>query len=274
MDSATIFFAFLWWLLGGGSKTAPSSPSSPSSPQQLPPATGMQTGTKPWPQVVPSGLPSFPGPGWEYDEPPPKGVHVRAGQLVEALWKQGSGTYRIEQTDGRWIAYRAEIVRSGKKGVVAYRLKSTKPAAPKTAQQAPAPAAAPAAAPAPAAALPTFTATSPGWKVKVQTAQVQAPPHPPRPRNIAALPDRKYGDGMKPQAADPVVLLVQQELAARRLLQTVPDGRFGNDTRNAVILFQQQYGLAPSDQTTEQLKARGFGAVKQATWQKLFASRT
>lgn len=282
---------FLTWifllLAGGSSSSAPSSPQRPAprpSPQLPPPAAFPASTAPPWPQVVPSGLPAFPGSGWEYDEPPPPVVQQRAGQLLSQLWAGGSGTFKIEQTGGRWIAYRAEIVKSGKQGVVAYRQKLAAklpaPKPPKTASTAPQrpvvtskspglpqPPAAPIATPTPVATT-SPPATSPGWNVQVGPT-IDAPPHPPKPPNIAALPDRKYGDGMKGKP-DPFVLLAQQELAARRLLISAPDGRFGNDTRNAAIAFQQQYGLAPSGQTMEQLKARGFGAIKQATWQKLF----
>jgi hypothetical protein len=95
----------------GGSRGAP-------APKQLP-------APAPWPAVVPDGLPPFPGAGWEYDEPPPAAVQQRAAQLVAPLWRQGKGANRQELTAGRWITYRAELVRSGKKGVVAYRLKDS-----------------------------------------------------------------------------------------------------------------------------------------------------
>jgi peptidoglycan hydrolase-like protein with peptidoglycan-binding domain len=78
------------------------------------------------------------------------------------------------------------------------------------------------------------------------------------------MPDLKYGDGLLPKAPLPDVVLVQQKLGIKS------DGRFGNETRDAVIAFQVKTGLAPN-QPLAQLRARGFGAVKQATWVKLFA---
>lgn len=146
LDAAGIFGLLALWLLGGGGAAAPvrrgggggAAPKPQQQPQQLP--AGQQTSTPPWPQVVPSGLPPFPGAGWQYDEPPPAAVVQRAGQLVSQLWSGGAGTFKIEQTGGRWIAYRAEKVKSGKKGVVAYRVKgatNTKDRAQAPALQAP-----------------------------------------------------------------------------------------------------------------------------------------
>lgn len=284
------FLAFALLLLsGGGGSTAPSSPRAPSprpAPQLPPPVAFPASTAPPWPQVVPSGLPAFPGSGWEYDEPPPLVVQQRAGQLLSQLWAGGSGTFKIEQTAGRWIAYRAEIVKSGKQGVVAYRQKLA--AAPKP----PATAATPKPAPKTASTAPSrpvVTSQSPGLPQPPRAPAAPAPApapvsipapvampsvvNPPTPPNIAALPDRKYGDGMKPKPSDPYVLLAQQKLAALGFQPGTLDGRFGNDTRNAAIAFQVRAGLAPADQTPEQLKARGFGAVKQATWKKLFEAR-
>jgi len=250
-------------LFSGGAKTSPVS--RPALPSGTPSSSTMPP---PWPQVVPAGLPAFPGKGWEYDEPPPIVVQQRAGQLVSQLWAAGAGTYKMEQTAGRWIAYRAEKVKSGKRGVVAYRLKSAQPSTPSVMTQRP-PAAAPAApAPrvvtspgvpqAPRAAAPAAPAAQPvAWNVKVGPAAVSP----------LQMPDLRIGDGLKPKAPLPDVALVQQKLGV------APDGRFGKDTQTAVIKFQQKTGLAPANQTIEQLRARGFGAVKQATWIKLFAVR-
>ncbi len=75
----------------------------------------------PWPQVVPAGLPGFPGSAWTPDIPVGPGVAARASQLLPQLWKSGAGTFKTEQTSGRWITYRATPMGS-MKGVVAYRL--------------------------------------------------------------------------------------------------------------------------------------------------------
>jgi len=248
-------------LLGGGGAKTPTTPPRvpPRVPPQLPPSVEPLP-PPPWPQVVPAGLPAFPGPGWEYDEPPPLAVQQRAGQLVSQLWSSGSGTYKIEQTAGRWIGFRAELVKSGKKGVVAYRLKQKAlpagaqpkpPAAPQARSPGVPQARAPQATP---AAIPGQPGSFPG-SVSPAVSPMQ-------------MPELKFGMGLKPAAPLPDVLLVQQKL------RVVPaDGRFGRDTQTAVIKFQQQTGLAPANQTVEQLRARGFGAVKQATWVKLFAVR-
>ena len=229
-------------------------------PPPLPPA--------PWPQVAPSDLPPFPGAGWQYDEPPPIVVQQRAGQLLSSLWERGSGAFRIEQTAGRWIAYRAELVKSGKKGVVAYRLATKKPLpAPQPQPQAQAQRA-----PAPAPAAAPRVVKSPGIPQAPRAAASAAPPAPQPttwtpPTSPLQMRDLKVGMGLKPQAPLPDVVLVQQKL------HVVPaDGRFGKDTQTAVIRFQVQSGLAP-DLPTETLRARGFGAVKQATWVKLFNVR-
>jgi peptidoglycan hydrolase-like protein with peptidoglycan-binding domain len=41
--------------------------------------------------------------------------------LLPQLWKSGAGTFKTEQTAGRWITYKA-VPMGAKKGVVAYRL--------------------------------------------------------------------------------------------------------------------------------------------------------
>ena len=250
---------------GGGSRSAPA-----PTPERLPPGP-----PAPWPQVIDPGLPTFPGSGWEYDEPPPKAVQQRAQQLVSTLWKQGKGAYKTEQTQGRWITYRAEVVRSGRQGVVAYRVKGSgtlRPPATETTAQRPAPAPAPAGAP---AAAPTLT-TSPGvpqapgvpasWNVEVGPAIPGAPELVPTSSTETlplVLPDLKYGMGLRPQEPVNEVKLVQ-----RRLGLPV-DGRFGVATRTAVIEFQKSRGLAPNLPNAE-LQRRGFGAVKRATWEALF----
>lgn len=100
----------------------PSAPAAtPTSATHPAAATTLaRTTPVPWPQVAPAGLPSFPGAGWEPDEPPPPPVVARAIQLLPALWAGGAGTFKPEQTAGRWIIYRATDM-GGKKGVVAFR---------------------------------------------------------------------------------------------------------------------------------------------------------
>jgi hypothetical protein len=78
--------------------------------------------TAPWPQVVPAGLPSFPGGGWVPDSPPPPDVVARASALLQPLWRGGAGTFKTEKIGARWITFRATDFPGGKRGVVAYRL--------------------------------------------------------------------------------------------------------------------------------------------------------
>lgn len=96
-------------------------------PVTVTPAAALPTGTPPWPQVTPRGLPPFPGSGWEYDRPPPAAVQARAKALLSQLWRSGAGTFKVEQTAGRWIAYRAATTAGNKRGVVAYRVKAAPP---------------------------------------------------------------------------------------------------------------------------------------------------
>lgn len=74
---------------------------------------------------------AFPGPDWIPDNPVPAAVVARAQALLHDLWAEGLGAFRIEQTEGRQIAYQAAQM-GGKHGVVAYRLRAT-PAASSTA---------------------------------------------------------------------------------------------------------------------------------------------
>jgi hypothetical protein len=50
-------------------------------------------------------------------------VQQRAAALLSSLWARGQGATTAEQTGGRWITYRAELVADGRKGVTAWRLK-------------------------------------------------------------------------------------------------------------------------------------------------------
>ena len=242
MDAALLFFGLLWALLGGKSSTPETSP----PPRQLPPGGGgggPLVSTPPWPQVVPAGLPPFPGAGWEFDEPPPVAVQQRAQQLVSQLWARGSGAWKIEQTAGRWIAYQAQIVASGKKGVVAYREKrrALPPAPPSAVRRN-----TETAARAPTAAKPV------SYQVEVGPAQIKPPPVAPAP--LTTLPTLRYGMGLKPAAPVREVVLLQQRLGISA------DGRFGAGTREAVVSYQRSHGLGVD------------GVVGAETWASLFAA--
>lgn len=229
----------LWSLFGckGGtsSSTTPEIPGPgwPGAPVSYP------TSTPPWPQIVPSGLPPFPGAGWEFDEPPPAAVQQRAGQLVTPLWARGSGAYKVEQTAGRWIAYQAQIVASGRKGVVAYRQKLAKalPPTEQASRGAPAPPAArpPSSRP---AGTPTSSTAPRATPAPPAAPTTRAPSSPaPAVAPAPALPLLKRGMGLKPAAPIAEVKLLQTRLGI------TADGRFGGDTEAAVKRFQAQRGL-------------------------------
>lgn len=242
MDLALLWFGLLWALLGGKRESSPGA----SAPPAATPAGGPGP-PAPWPQIAPTGLPPFPGSGWEYDEPPPPPVVARARQLLSPLWAQGQGASKLEQTAGRWIVYRAEITRGNKHGVVAYRERRP-PALPPEAtppaniqQRMPAPGATPA----PAAARSVSTPAPP----------VTPAPAPPVQPSLV-LPTLRYGVGLKPAAPVADVRLLQTKLGI------AADGRFGASTRDAVREFQRRRGLDVD------------GVVGPQTWTALFAVRT
>lgn len=218
--------------------SAPPRPTRRPTPR-LPPARTaprLQQSTSrpaPWPQVVPRGLPKFPGPGWEPDEPPPRAVQQRAAQLLRMLWAHGEGSYKIEQVDGRWIAFRSHRMGT-KKGVVAYRTK---------ARNVPVPAASPTRTRAPSSARPT----------PMPPVDVTYRP-PPRPVSPLSLPTLRYGMGLRPKAPDSNVKLAQARLGI------ADDGRFGKGTLKAIRDFQSAHGLVAD------------GIVGPKTWGALFAS--
>lgn len=99
----------------------------PGAPSDYAPASAPATGRPAaiTPAVAsprPVGVPPFPGPEWVPDVPVGPGVPQRALELLPALWQAGEGASRIEQTAGRWIAYRASAMPEGKRGVVAFKL--------------------------------------------------------------------------------------------------------------------------------------------------------
>lgn len=193
-----------------GTVTMPPREGSPP----VPPSKPAETSTVPWPQAVPDDLPPFPGAGWVPDEPPGPGVVARANQLLPILWKAGAGTFKVEKTNARWIAYRATQM-GPKRGVVAWRLKE-QPKAPK-----PTPAPAPAAPPSvtPVTEIPEVTIT-PAPPIKgVRTLRLTSP--------------RMTGTD---------VTMVQRVLSHRGFA-VADDGTFGPATDAAVRSFQRREGL-------------------------------
>lgn len=257
MEAFSLFL--LWWLFGcgrGGGSGSAAPPLVPALPGGEPGWPGSPiTFTPPWPQTTPTGLPPFPGSAWEFDEPPPAEVQQRARQLVDELWSRGSGAFRVEQTAGRWIAYQAQVVASGKRGVVAYRQKSAalpstataiaprraaRPVVRRPAPKTPSPPASPRA---PAAAKPVA--------VKVGPARVDPPKV--QPVSPVQLPTLVRGAGIRPKPPSPNVKLLQQRLGIK------DDGQFGSGTEAAVKAFQAKNGLSPD------------GIVGPKTWTALFA---
>ena len=233
MDLAVAFFLFLWGLAGGPSgeraPVQPRRPPPPPPPPSSPGATLPPPPSPPWPAVTPVGLPAFPSSAWEFDDPPPIAVQQRAGQLVSPLWKRGRGAYQIEQTAGRWIAYQAQVVASGRNGVVAYRVKQRSASSPGVARRPPPrlPAA-----PAPAATSPSSAA--PRVNVKVGPATI----HPPV-EVVQARPTLRTGSGMGAlEHQSPHVMYVQRVLGVK-----VVDGNFGPITAKAVDTFQRTNDL-------------------------------
>jgi hypothetical protein len=261
VDAALLWFGLLWTLLGGRRSTSSSSstwpetappalpPAGPEAPPAAPPAT-------PWPSVAPVGLPPFPGGAWEYDEPPPPEVQSRARALLSELWSRGAGAWRAEKTGGRWIVYRAEIVRSGKRGVVAFRERGAAPAA----RAVVAPAARPVAAPRPAAARPVAApaarpVAAPAARPAPPPAAAARPPITTPGTSPLSLPTLRMGAGMPPGPPNADVRLLQTKLAIGA------DGRFGRGTRAAVEAFQRRRGLDVD------------GVVGPKTWTALFSVR-
>lgn len=263
MDLAFGFLMLLWGLLGRGRTTPELAPRMPGRRPSPAPATG-NVSTPAWPTVVPSDLPPFPGSGWEPDEPPPKAVQQRAGALISSLWAKGQGTYKIEQTAGRWIAYTAGITVGNKHGVIAYRLKRR--------SALPAPARAPRVAPGAAgAARPPDMLRPPsggGWpgrppgSLKVSVVQpTEVPGGSVTPKSPTELRVLRYGDGLKPKAPVPEVELVQQKLGLKA------DGRFGKNTRSSVVKFQtKQVDTAAPGWSRSDID----GVVGPQTWKALF----
>lgn len=192
----------------------------------------------PWPQVVPVGLPAFPGAGWQPASPVTGAQSARAWQLLPELWKFGEGTWKTEKTADRWVTYKAVSMPEGKKGVVAYTTNMLPAAAPvgpiDTTPAAMRPQAPPVPRPAQAAPGPTMLATTPA----------AAP-------TASGMPTLKL---TSPRMTGPSVVWLQQKLGI------AADGTFGTGTVAAVKSYQGSHGLTPD------------GVVGPATWNSLGVS--
>lgn len=200
----------------------PKPPAAPAAPTPRPPAAPAVATPAPWPQVVPAGLPPFPGPGWVPDSPPGAGVVARAHQLLSQLWRHGAGTFKTEKTGGRWITYVARQM-GAKRGVVAYR----------------------------EAARPPVIAPPPVRTVPVVTP-VNRPPAAPASRpapSPVSLPTLRRG------SRGPDVVTLQTRLGG-----LVADGIFGPATERAVRSYQSSHGLVADGIVGPKTWASLFGA--------------
>jgi len=213
----------------------PAAPTPVITPASYPGAA--KTTPAPWPQVVPAGLPPFPGADWVPDNPPGTGVVARASQLLPTLWAHGAGTFRTEQTSGRWITYRATAM-GAKRGVVAFRLREP--------------------------------------QITVHPAEVQPTPTTPhRPPSMPGMPEYDWTSPANVPhvvpASTPAVGLTTLRLKSPRMvgpdvmtlqrrLGLSADGVFGSGTHAAVVAYQTGHGLTPD------------GVVGPKTWGSLFGS--
>lgn len=166
----------------------------------------------PWPQVVPAGLPGFPGPDWRPASPVTGSMSARAWQLLPQLWEHGEGTWKLEKTADRWVVYKAAHTSPDKKGVVAY----------------------------------TTTARSATADDAPQAMQPASPPTPgPRQSEIVPASHTTTAPATSmptlrlttPRTTGPSVVWLQQRLGI------AADGSFGSGTAAAVVHFQSMHGL-------------------------------
>lgn len=168
-----------------------------------------------WPSAVPSDLPPFPGPAWQ-PHPQPARVASRAQALLPQLWRNGAGTYVIEQAGGDWVAFQAAQMGT-KKGVVAFVPRNTAPRPP---------------GPGPASARPRPDAPVVLTNAPASAAAPTQPPaHTSAP--VVARPTVKKGSN-GPAVAD-----------VQRRVGVLADGKFGKGTEAAVKRFQSAHGLKP-----------------------------
>jgi len=265
---------FLYFLCAGRGRGATPAPAPAPVPRR--PAAAAQpplvmtrapASTAPWPQQLPPGLPPYPGPDWITDLPPTPGVPQRAAQLLPMLWREGEGAYRIEQTGGKWIAYRATQM-GVKRGVTAKRLRTAAPApattrvAPATTRVAPEPRQAPTDARVLKVKLPGGgTVRIPEVRDTEGRRVPNVPTAPPAPRAAKPAPKRAPASPLSlptlrlrsPYMRGPDVVTLQSKLGGIEA-----DGVFGPMTHRAVLAFQGSRGLVQD------------GIVGPKTWAALY----
>lgn len=192
----------------------------------------------PWPQVVPAGLPPFPGSGWRPASPVTGAMVSRAFQLLPQLWEHGEGTWKVEKTADRWVVYRAAMTlapdHTSKRGVVVFT--SVQPSASASADNSPQ-ALAPASPP-----TPRPPGATPGQPSAVVPASTHAAPASSGHPTLRLTQPRTQG---------PSVVWLQQRLGIGA------DGVFGSGTDSAVRHFQSTHGLTAD------------GVVGPRTWEAL-----
>ena len=212
-----LFLGLLLLLAGRGSSASPgrgltqpggSTGPFPAPPPNAPPGVPV---APPWPTTPPAGLPPFPGPGWEYDAPPSQAVMDRAAALLQSLWNRGYGAYVIEMCAGHWVAFMADNVAGGKRGVTAWRQKQSAPLTDVV------PPTKPPAEPAGFVPSPSNPNTTP-----------VGPPKPPPPANVP----------VNPNSANLTVADVQTDLNTLGYGPLAVDGKAGPLTAAAVKRFQ------------------------------------
>jgi peptidoglycan hydrolase-like protein with peptidoglycan-binding domain len=183
------------------------------------PPPGVLDQPQPFPQVTPTGLPPFPS-GWQYYQPPPHAVVVRSWQLLKDLWSQGEGAYKIEQTGGEWVAYRAEKMADKNGALTVMGVTAWRPRPGASASSVP------------SASAPTSPA--PGARPPLPVIPASYPP--PSARGTPAGSPTAGGTLSPAQ--------IQQALnAAGASPPLVVDGKLGPKSSAATLAFQNAHGL-------------------------------
>jgi hypothetical protein len=195
----------------------------------------------PWPQVIPSDLPPFPGGGWKPANPVTSAMASRAWQLLAQLWEHGEGTWKAEKTGDRWVVYKAAHTSPDKKGVIAYT--TSQPSA--SADSSP-------------SAMAPQAPPQPG-----QQSQIVPASHTQAPSSATGLPTLRPPPAAP--ARGPAVIALQQRLGVPQT------GTYDGSTIAAVHAFQLAHPATgdhngrPDNIVGDKMwKALGFGAGQAA----------